>query len=289
VAPLCHSDGRLLGVLSLDVPKDGLRPRDTDLAVLAGVAAHVSQMLESAEANQARERLKCELHEAERTVRRQALTLEQTVRVRTRELELARIETLQRLALAAEFRDDETRQHTERVGSIAASLASEIGLPAEQVAVIRHAAPLHDIGKLGVADTILLKAGKLAPLERERMQTHTTIGARILSGSQSEVLRIGQQIALTHHEWWDGRGYPNGTAGDSIPITGRVTAIADVFDALTHARPYKEVWPVRRAVSEIQRQRLTHFDPQLVDAFMELDHELLAGLRSRPAGYQLPH
>jgi putative two-component system response regulator len=153
--------------------------------------------------------------QAQEAVRRQSLLLEQTVRARTRELDATRIETLERLAFAAEFRDDETHQHTQRVGRLAALLAREIGLPNEQVALIRDAATLHDIGKLGVSDAILLKRGKLTAEQRALMQAHTTIGGKILAGSHSRVLRMGEEIALTHHERWDGWGYPQGIAGDA--------------------------------------------------------------------------
>ncbi len=282
LVPLRHSDGHLLGVLSLDEPADGMRPPASDLAVLSGVAAHLAQALESAEAAEAREVLLRQLQEAERTVRRQSQRLQRTVRERTRELEMARVETLQRLALAAEYRDDDTHQHTERVGALAAMLARGIGLSKGEVAVIRRAAPLHDIGKLGVSDAILLKRGALSAREQKAMQAHTTIGARILAGSHSEVLRVGEEIALTHHERWDGNGYPRGIAGELIPISGRVTTLADVFDALTHTRPYKDVWPLQEAVDEIARLSESYFDPQLVQAFLALDHELLAGLRFGP-------
>ncbi len=283
LVPLRHSDGHLLGVLSLDEPDDGLRPQPTDLAVLAGVAAHLAQALESAETAEANEYLLSQLQQAEYAIRRQNQRLERTVRERTRELEQARVETLQRLALAAEYRDDETHQHTERVGALAAMLAHGIGLSRDQVAVIRRAAPLHDIGKLGVSDTILLKRSSLNAREQKAMQAHTTIGARILAGSQSEVLRSGEEIALTHHERWDGRGYPRGVAGAAIPVSGRLTALADVFDALTHTRPYKEVWPLQEAVDEIARLSGSYFDPRVVEAFLALDHELLAELKFGPS------
>ncbi len=282
LVPLRHSDGHLLGVLSLDEPADGMRPHASDLAVLSGVSAHLAQALESAEAAEARELLLKQLQEAEQTVRRHSQRLQRTVRERTRELEMARVETLQRLALAAEYRDDDTHQHTERVGALAAMLARGIGLPKDEVAVIRRAAPLHDIGKLGVSDAILLKRGALSAREQKAMQAHTTIGARILAGSQSQVLRVGEEIALTHHERWDGEGYPRGIAGESIPISGRVTTLADVFDALTHTRPYKQVWPLREAVDEIARISGSYFDPRIVETFLALDHEQLAGLRFGP-------
>lgn len=394
--PLRHSDGHLLGMLSLDEPADGLRPSPADLAVLSGVAAHLAQAVESAEANQTKDRLLEEIRDGEQRYRslveqlpaivyrarlgvrerwryigpqvhailgfsqsewlsdaamwlnqmhpedrdeataaeeqtrltgdplcseyrilakdgrvvwirdeavvlhqtdgpllqgvmydiseqkeaqaatlRQREILERTVTARTRELEEARIETLERLAFAAEFRDDETHRHTERVGRLAAMIATKAGVPAETVTLIRHAAPLHDIGKLGVSDTILLKRGILTPDERQQMQAHTTIGASILAGSRSEVLQMGEEIALSHHERWDGLGYPIGLAGDAIPISGRLSAIADVFDALTHTRPYKEVRPLDDAVAEIARLSGTYFDPTLVDAFVALDHSSL--------------
>ena len=141
--------------------------------------------------------------------------------------------------------------------------------------LIRRAAPLHDIGKIGISDLILLKPGKLTDREFELVKTHTTIGAEILAGSQSPLLRLAQEIALTHHERWDGRGYPRGLAGDSTPLAGRIAAVADVFDALTHERPYKEAWPLETAVREILIQADRQFDPDVVEAFSELDHPAL--------------
>jgi putative two-component system response regulator len=193
--------------------------------------------------------------------------LEAKVRERTRELESAQIEIMERLAKAAEYRDDTTGQHTERVGQMAALLAREIELPDPMVSLIRRAAPLHDVGKIGVPDTILLKLGKLTDDEFERVKTHTAIGARILSGSRFSLLRLAEEIAFSHHEHWDGSGY-EGLSGDAIPLCGRIVAIADVFDALTQKRPYKAAWPVDDAIAEIQRQRGRHFDPSLVDAFL---------------------
>jgi putative two-component system response regulator len=252
-----------------------MRPSEDDLAVLCGVAGHLSQAVETAEANQAKDRLLEEVRRQEGMLRDHSVLLEHTVVQRTRELEEARIETLQRLAIAAEFRDDQTHQHTERVGRIAHLLATAIGLSDEDAAIIRRAAPLHDVGKLGVSDAILLKPGPLTAEEREIMKTHTVIGAQILSGSRSEILRVAEQLALTHHEHWDGRGYPRGIAGEAIPLPGRLTAIADVFDALTHERPYKEAWPLEDAVAEIVRSSGTQFDPRLVEAFTLLDHQQL--------------
>jgi putative two-component system response regulator len=195
--------------------------------------------------------------------------LEAKVRDRTRELEAAQIEIIERLARASEFRDDNTGQHTERVGQMAALLAREIGLPDSQVSLIRRAAPLHDVGKIGIPDSILLKLGKLTPEEFELVKTHTSIGARILSGSRFALLRLAEEIAFNHHERWDGDGYA-GIAGSAIPLAGRIVALADVFDALTQKRPYKAAWTVSEAIVEIERQRGKQFDPALVDAFLQI-------------------
>lgn len=195
--------------------------------------------------------------------------LDAKVRERTRELEAAQIEIIERLAKAAEFRDDNTGQHTERVGQMAALIARQIGLPDPQVALIRRAAPLHDVGKIGVPDAILLKLGKLTEEEFAIVKTHTTIGARILSGSRFPILRLAEEIAFSHHERWDGHGYA-GLPRDTTPLAGRIVAVADVFDALTQQRPYKQAWTITEAIAEIDRQRGRHFDPTLVDAFLRI-------------------
>ena len=200
-------------------------------------------------------------------------TLEGRVRERTRELQATQIEVLERLALAAEFRDDATGWHTKRVGKTSAALARTLKLPDEQVELIRRAAPLHDIGKIGISDLILLKQGKLTPEEFEIMKTHTTIGAKIQSGSLIPLLQMAEEIALTHHEKWDGTGYA-GLHGETIPLPGRIVAVADVFDALTHARPYKKAWSIAQAREEIAKQSGRQFDPRVVDAFIAiLDRE----------------
>jgi cyclic di-GMP phosphodiesterase len=193
--------------------------------------------------------------------------LEAKVRERTRELESAQVEIIERLARAAEFRDDNTGQHTERVGQMAALIAKEIGLPDSTVSLIRRAAPLHDVGKIGIPDSILLKLGKLTDEEFALVKTHTTIGARILSGSRFSLLRMAEEIAFSHHEHWNGNGY-EGLVGEAIPLAGRIVAVADVFDALTQKRPYKPAWPVADAIAEIKRQRERQFDPRLVDGFL---------------------
>jgi putative two-component system response regulator len=202
-------------------------------------------------------------------VQSQNQILEAKVRERTRELEAAQVEIIERLARAAEYRDDITGQHTERVGQMAALLAREIGMSDPQVSLIRRAAPLHDVGKIGVPDKVLLKPGKLTVDEFEEVKRHTHIGARILSGSRFSVLRLAEEIAFSHHERWNGEGYV-GTRADKIPLAGRIVAVADVFDALTQKRPYKAAWPIAEAIAEIERQRSRQFDPDVVDAFLRV-------------------
>jgi len=199
-----------------------------------------------------------------------SVLLEEKVRERTQDLEKAQLETLERLAIAAEYRDDDTGQHTRRVGFTAALIAEALGLPKTQVDLIRRAAPLHDVGKIGIADAILLKPGKLIDEEFATMKEHTSIGGKMLSGSSSAWLQLAEEIALTHHERWDGRGYPHGLQGEDIPLVGRIVTIADVFDALTHERPYKKAWPKAEAIAEIERQSGSQFDPRVVAAFLSL-------------------
>lgn len=198
------------------------------------------------------------------------MVLEAKVRERTQELETAQYETVQRLALAAEFRDDQTGLHTRRVGATSARIAEAMGLSRTFVELIHRAAPLHDVGKIGISDSILLKPGPLTPEEFATMKQHTVIGAQIMAGSTSPVLQLAEEIALTHHERWDGTGYA-GISGEQIPLSGRIVAVADVFDALIHARPYKEAWPVSEARAEICRQGGRQFAPKVVEAFCSLD------------------
>ena len=202
-------------------------------------------------------------------IQSQNQVLEAKVRERTRELVEAQIEIIERLAIAAEFRDDNTGQHTQRVGQMSALLARQLGLPDAQVSLIARAAPLHDVGKIGVPDTILLKIGKLTPTEFELVKQHTVIGARILSGGKFPLLRLAEDIAYSHHERWDGEGYA-GLRKTDIPLAGRIVAVADVFDALTQQRPYKPAWPIGEAIAEIDRQRDRQFDPGVVDAFLRV-------------------
>jgi putative two-component system response regulator len=216
-------------------------------------------------------------------------TLEQRVETRTRELDTARLETLERLALAGEYRDDNTHEHAQRVGRTAALLAAMLGWLPDEVELIRRAAPLHDIGKIGIPDAILLKPAKLDADEFELMKSHTLIGHQILTGSASEILQLSAEIALTHHEHWDGKGYPHGRAGDEIPVSGRLTAVADVFDALTHRRPYKEAWPLDATLAEMRVGSGRHFEPALIEAFEMLDpRTLLSPVGGMTSGSQRP-
>jgi putative two-component system response regulator len=207
------------------------------------------------------------------TIRKDNELLEQRVAERTRELEQAQVEILQRLAAAAEFRDDDTGEHTHRVGHLAALLTTEIGLSADHVDVIRRAAPLHDVGKIGIPDSILLKPGRLTRAERRIMRTHVTIGAAMLAGGRSPLVQTAERIALSHHERWDGKGYPDGSTGERIPIEARVVAVADFFDALTHKRPYRPAWSVERTVAKIVAERGSHFDPVVVDALLTIQRD----------------
>lgn len=232
-----------------------------------------------------RVRNQLEIRSLHRQVRQHNEHLEAQVRLRTKALDQAQVEILHRLALAAEFRDDVTGEHTWRVGRLSALLAHSIGWPEDQIELIRRAAPLHDVGKIAVPDRVLLKPGVFTQEDREEMKAHTKIGSKLLSGSSAPLLRMANVIALTHHERWDGDGYLKMKA-EQIPLPGRIVALADVFDALTHKRPYKEAWPLERAREEIDNQSGKQFDPGLVEAFIQIiDREgdtLLHGPKPQP-------
>jgi putative two-component system response regulator len=198
----------------------------------------------------------------------QAGVLEARVRARTAELVEARVEVLERLGRAAEFRDDDTHRHTERVGALAARLAEHLGWPPDEVEVLRRAAPLHDLGKIGIPDAILLKPGPLDAAELAQMRDHPGIGARILSGSRGRLLGMAERIALHHHERWDGTGYPEGLAGEAIPEPARIVSVADVWDVLTHARPYKRAWTPQDALATLEQERDRQLDGRVVGALL---------------------
>jgi putative two-component system response regulator len=201
----------------------------------------------------------------------QNFELEKKVAERTKELEQSQLEVLERLAAAVEFRDDDTGEHTKRVGLVSSMLAEALGLHPETVQLIGRGAPLHDIGKVGIPDNILLKAGPLTTEEFEIMKAHTVIGARMLANGRSELVRISQRIALSHHEWWDGSGYPHRTSGQRIPLEARIVAVADFLDALTHDRPYRLAWSIDETLAEIKRRSGSHFDPAVADALVVID------------------
>jgi putative two-component system response regulator len=200
--------------------------------------------------------------------RRLYMRMESFVRRRTARLRRAELEVAERLAAVAELRDYGDELHTRRVGDLSAAIARALGMPADEVALIRRAAPLHDIGKVAIVEDVLLRPGTLSLAEMDSVKAHTSAGARLLSGSRSRLLQMAEEIALYHHENWDGTGYTPGLAGDAIPLPGRIVAIADVYDALTHKRPYKEAWPDADALGWIQTQKGRKFDPAVVDALV---------------------
>jgi putative two-component system response regulator len=196
--------------------------------------------------------------------------LEELVRRRTAQLQQAHAEILDRLGRVAEYRDDATGQHTGRVGHLCGLIATELGLPQDRASLIARTAPLHDLGKVAISDDVLLKQGPFDDNERENMRKHSALGAKLLSGGTSELTQMAEEIALFHHERWDGQGYPCGLEMEEIPMSARIVAVADAFDALTHVRPYKEAWAVPDAITEIERERGGQFDPQVVDALLTL-------------------
>jgi CHASE2 domain-containing sensor protein len=200
--------------------------------------------------------------------------LERRVRERTQELRDTQLEIVRRLGQAAELRDEHTGAHIERISRLCHRLAHEAGLAESEAELIGHASAMHDVGKIGVPDRVLLKPGRLDADEWKTMQAHTTIGASILGGSSSKLLQVAESIALTHHERWDGGGYPAGLRGEEIPLAARICAICDVYDALISERPYKRRWTHDEALEQIARQRGAQFDPDLVDAFLQMAHEI---------------
>jgi len=185
----------------------------------------------------------------------------------TAELREREEEIIHRLALAAGYKDKETAEHTVRMARYCRHVAQGLGLDEELCRDIELAAPMHDIGKVGIRDAVLLKPGKLEPEERAHMNEHTAIGAAILADSRSRLMKLAAEIAEAHHERWDGTGYPRGLAGEAIPLVGRIAAVADVFDALTTERPYKAAWPVERALEYLSEKSGSEFDPACVNAF----------------------
>lgn len=206
-------------------------------------------------------------HQQYKIIRDRSRWLERRVAEATSEIRLRERETLLRLAKAGEYRDEETGNHVIRMAKYSRIIAEELGFSGEEADVIEMAAPMHDIGKIGIKDSILLKPGKLSPEEFALMKEHTVIGHEILKDSPSKFLKMGAVIALGHHEKFDGSGYPHGRKGEEIPIVARIVAVADVYDALVSERPYKHAWPVQIALEYMTKQRGIHFDPACFDAF----------------------
>jgi len=251
----------------------GPLPGGTHLRVLRVAAERITTEIQVHESNRKLEEM-VQARTADLTA-----ALERLRTVNTQLIEASR-DTVMRLARAAEYRDGDTGEHVERMSSYAQAIARQMGLNAEEQALIKLAAPMHDVGKIGIRDAILLKNGRLTADEWEVMKQHPTIGAQILHGSRSRLLQMAEEIALSHHEKWDGTGYPQGAAGETIPLVGRIVALADVFDALTTPRVYKDAWSVEDAVAHIRRESGKHFDPRVVEAFEQCLNGLL-DIRSR--------
>jgi putative two-component system response regulator len=269
------SDVPIIMVTALTSKQDRLR------AVEAGANDFISKPIDLTELRVRMGSL-LKMKESQDEVKRYQAELEEMVAVRTSALKMAlenvkesqrvilsaHLETIHRLAAAAEFKDAETSDHIQRMSRYCALLAQSLGLPDAEVDLILQASPMHDIGKIGIPDSILLKPGKLTPEEWEVMQKHTIFGARILGESNFELLRVGEIIAMSHHEKWDGSGYPKGLVGEDIPLYGRICAVADVFDALISRRPYKEAFSNEKSLDILRAGRGSHFDPKILDVFL---------------------
>jgi len=271
------SDVPVIVVTALSSAEDRLR------AVEAGANDFIAKPIDKTELR-VRSDSMLRIKDARDEVKRYQSELEELVSVRTRALEMAvdnlrslqeatraaHLETVHCLSFAAEYKDEDTAFHIQRMSRYSSLLAERLGLPASEVETVLHASPMHDVGKIGIPDAILLKPGKLDADEWKLMREHTTIGARILGdSSDSELLQVGSVIALSHHEKWDGSGYPAGLAGEDIPLYGRICAVADVFDALTSKRPYKEAFPVEKALAIMREGHGSHFDPRILDLFFD--------------------
>ena len=205
----------------------------------------------------------------ERCYRTEAHSAHQKLLMAHAALQSSYLDTIHRLVLAAEYKDEDTGDHIVRIGRFCMLLAQKLGLDEKKVENIGYAAPMHDIGKIGIPDKILLKPGKLSTVDFDTMKKHTTIGSNILANSKSDVIRCAQQIAISHHERWDGKGYPQRLKGEKIPITGRIVAIADTFDALSSRRPYKPAYPIELSLEIMHKEKGLQFDPHLLDLFMD--------------------
>jgi hemerythrin-like metal-binding protein len=242
------NDGTLLGVIILYVPH-GHVPQENEALFMETLGDAVASIIAKK-------------------------SLEEDVRISHFEIEESRNETLGRLLSASEFRDTETGAHIKRMAEYSMTIGEKLGLSADQLRLLHHGAPMHDIGKIGIPDAILLKPGALTDEEFTIMKGHATIGAELLDG-RTEYLSAAREIALSHHEKWDGSGYPGGLVGENIPLFGRICAVADVFDALTSKLPYKEEWPTEKAFALLEKEAGAHFDPQIVRAFLQCKEKVL--------------
>jgi len=270
-----HGDLPVIMVTGLDSREDRLR------AVEAGVNDFIAKPFELTELRVRTQSL-LRLKEATDALKRHRAELEQTVAKRTADLRsalegmaeaqrstyAAHLDTIRRLVIAAEYKDRDTAAHIERIGLYSELIATRLNLPPGDVEIIRYASPMHDVGKIGIPDAVLLNPRKLDAEQWEIMKQHTAIGARILHGSPSPVLQAGEVIALAHHERWDGSGYPAGLSGEDIPLAGRICAVADVFDALTNNRHYRDALPNETVWEMLQAEKDRHFDPAALDAFL---------------------
>ena len=278
-----RNDYRLVPIIMVTSMDD---PQLRVTAIAAGATDFVHKPFDVIEL-QARVRNLLALRQAQTELADQAQWLAREVEIATRHLVEREEEIIWRLARAIEYRDGNTGGHINRVAQISQIIAEGIGLTPARARVIYLAAPLHDIGKIGIADAILSKPGKLTPDELVTMRQHVSIGARILEHGTSEIIRTAELIAQSHHEKWDGTGYPDRIAGIDIPIEARVVAIADVFDALLSERPYKRAWPIDEARAEIVRLSGSHFDPACVAAFEARWAEISALFSAEPAAQRL--
>ena len=229
------------------------------------------------------------LRQAQRALADRAVLLQDEVNRAMRNLAKREEEIVWRLSRATEGRDADTGSHIHRMSNICRLLAETLGLAPDMCHLIQVAAQMHDVGKVGIPDQILFKPGPLTPEERQVMQLHTTIGEEILAGSESQLIRLAAEIAATHHEHWNGKGYPRGLAGEAIPQVGRIAAVADVFDALVSVRPYKKAWPIDEARAFIEAQKGEQFDPRCVDAFLTRFAEIRTiGLEAQAESYVVP-
>ena len=292
-------DIRMPGDSGLELARDVLQERediavimstavdDTDVAQTALELGAYGYLIKPAGRNEIRIAVSNALRRRELELKHRDYQreLEGTVNQRTRELQLSQEETLQRLAKAAEFRDNETAEHVQRMSHYCRLIVERMGMTAEKCDQFRLASVMHDVGKIGISDLILLKPGKLTDEEFDHIKLHAEMGHRILSGSKSPLLELGATMAFSHHEKYDGTGYPRGLAGEAIPIEGRIAAVADVFDALTSVRVYRKAWSVEKATDLLIRDKGSHFDPNIVDLFLESMDEVLKVMEHHADGY----